>query len=163
MTLSEEVKAIREYFEYRDGKVFWRKVKGSRGVVGKRFGCREPNGYQHGVLNGKTYREHQLVWALVYGYIPRLLDHIDGDTGNNKVENLREVSHSQNMMNATLRKDNKTGCKGVIWSKEKNKYRVEIRSNNVKRHLGYFEDLELACLVASEARDLYHGKHARFN
>lgn len=67
------------------------------------------------------------------------------------------------MMNARLRKDNKTGCKGVFWISEKKKWRVEIVANKQKNHLGYFEDYELACLVADEARGLFHGKYARYN
>lgn len=148
------------YFEYRDGGVYWKKAKGSRGVVGERFGSFDGR-YRHGMFNKRMLREHQLVWFLHHGEIPKMIDHIDGDPLNNRIENLRLVSSCQNGMNARIRKDNKTGCKGVSFIKGKGKYRVELTVNKQKKYFGYFEDEELACLVAEEARDKYHGKYAR--
>lgn len=59
---------------------------------------------------------HRIVWTLVFGNIPdgMEVDHIDGDRGNNnKIENLRLVTDKGNSRNQKLRKDNKTGVKGV--------------------------------------------------
>ena len=151
---------INEYLEYKDGGVYWKKTKGSRGIKGNRFGSFDGR-YRHGMFEGKMLREHQLVWFLHHGVFPLMLDHIDGNSLNNHIDNLREVSASQNGMNAKMRKDNKTGCKGVFFIKNKGKYRVELVVNKQKKNFGYFEDEELACLVAEEARDKYHGNFAR--
>jgi hypothetical protein len=79
---------IEDYLEYKEGKVFWKKAKGSRGVKGQRFGSFDGR-YWHGMFNGKMYREHQLVWYLCKGYFPACLDHADGNSLNNNIENLR--------------------------------------------------------------------------
>jgi hypothetical protein len=152
---------IEDYLYESMGRVYWKKAKGSRGIVGNRFGSYDGK-YWHGMFEGKMYREHQLVWYLNYGYIPKYIDHINNNPTDNRIENLREVTQKENGMNAKLRVDNTTGCKGVFYDKARNKYRVEIVVNKVKKCLGRFEDIELACLVANEARDKYHGEYARF-
>ena len=96
-----------------------------------------------------------------HGYIPEILDHIDGDTANNRIENLRESSKSLNACNSKLRNDNSSGHKGVAWSKACRKWMAQVHFKSRAIHLGVFEDFELACLVADEARILYHGNHAR--
>jgi hypothetical protein len=95
------------------------------------------------------------------GYVADIIDHIDGNTSNNRPENLRAATHLGNARNAKKRKDNKSGHKNVFWNKSANKWAVSLSVNNKLRHFGYFEDLELAAFVASEARDKYHGEFAR--
>lgn len=152
---------IHEYLEYKDGGVFWKKSKGSRGVVGDRVGSPDGKGYRHTYFNGKKYREHQLVWILCNNEEPSTLDHINGNRSDNRIENLRLVSNSENLFNSPLRKDNKTGCKNVMWKEDKKRFVVEIKAHKNRFRLGSFKDLELADLVAQEGRDLFHGKFAR--
>jgi hypothetical protein len=151
---------VREYFEYRDGKVYWKKDR-YHIKAGARFGCSDGK-YQHGYFFGKRMREHQLVWLLFNESLPERIDHIDNDGFNNRIENLRPANHSQNMQNAKLRHDNKTGCKGVFRTSA-GTYAVYIGLKGKRLNLGTYSDLELACLVADEARDLYHGSYARYN
>lgn len=57
-------------------------------------------GYLSARINGRTYLVHRLIWLYHYGYMPnwpRVIDHIDGDPTNNRLENLREVTLSQNI------------------------------------------------------------------
>jgi hypothetical protein len=79
----------------------------------------------------------------------------------NKIENLRASSKSLNACNSKLRNDNSSGHKGVVWSKACNKWSARIQFQKRSIHFGVFEDFEFACLVADEARSLYHGSHAR--
>jgi len=86
------------------------------------------------------------------------IDHVDGDPSNNRWLNLREASRSENMCNVTTRSDNKTKEPSVIWQKNAQKWRVRIRLHGKARHIGYFDDFELAALAAHEARNKYHGE-----
>jgi hypothetical protein len=62
----------------------------------------------------KTYKAHRLAWLYVYGEEPKEdIDHIDGDTSNNRIENLREVAHSTNMKNKHKYVSNTSGTTGV--------------------------------------------------
>jgi len=96
-----------------------------------------------------------------YGYVPKLIDHIDGNSENNKIENLRESNKSLNACNSKTPSHNTSGHKGVIWLKREKKWLAKVQINKKVMHLGTFTDIELACLVADEARILYHGTHAR--
>jgi len=70
---------------------------------------------------------------------------------------------AQNQQNRKLNPKNKSGVKGVCWDKEKQKWLVRIECNGFMVHQSRHKNLELAELVAKEARDKYHGKFARHN
>jgi hypothetical protein len=65
------------------------------------------------------------------------------------------------MSNRKLFKNNTSGCKGVYWNKRNRKWQVSVGVSKKQKHIGYFDDLELAELVALEARDKYHGNFAK--
>ena len=67
----------------------------------------------------------------------------------------------QNAYNTKIRTNNTSGVKGVSWHKKDKKWRVRVCVDGVNNFIGNFDDLELAELVAIEARDKYHGKFAR--
>lgn len=103
------------------------------------------NGYKILRVDRKMYQLHRLIWEDAHGPIPEglCIDHIDGDKLNNKLSNLRLVSHKQNMENKhKAYKSNKCGVKGVGFYK--GKYRARIRANGKLHELGYFESIDLA-------------------
>lgn len=69
-------------------------------VSGKLLKGGERNGYMRVYINNTAYSVHRLVFEAFHGYCPKYIDHIDGDRANNKLENLREVTQSENMHNA---------------------------------------------------------------
>jgi hypothetical protein len=90
-----------------------------------------------------------------------MVDHINGIQTDNRIENLRPATYLENNRNARIRKDNSSGCKNVSWRSDRKKWSVAIKINGKRKNLGCFVDLELADLVAHEARDLYHKDFAR--
>ena len=158
MPLSKEI--LNELFEYRDGEIYY-KVSRSRNKAGSKAGTYRPhdNAY-HVTINKKHYLMHRIVFMMHNGYLPQFVDHIDCNRANNKIENLREATHSQNAHNAKTRKDSKTGIKNVSWNKVDKSWKVRIQANNTRLVIGQYKDLELAELVAMEARDKFHGNFA---
>lgn len=146
---------LQEVFDYTDGHLYWKVNRGSNKMIGIKAGCLY-KGYIRIRLHDKKYGEHQLIWLYHYGQIPEQIDHIDGDKSNNKIENLRIATTLQNNQNAGLRKDNTTGIKGVCRG-YKDKWQVHVRINGKKTYFGSYDDIELAELVAIEARNKYHG------
>jgi hypothetical protein len=145
---------LKELFDYKDGNLFWKKTK-------KQITNIEPIGYVRVCLNKKQYKAHRVIFLMHHGYLPEFIDHIDGNKLNNKIENLRPATKQQNNQNRGIQKNNKSGAKGVCWSKATNKWRIQININNKKEYFGVYEDLELAELVAIEARNKYHNNFAR--
>ena len=152
MTLDQTT--FQQILEDKDGVLYWRKT-------GKLAGTLHHTGYTQIAFKGKLYNAHRLMFLLHNGWLPKVIDHIDGDRSNNKIENLRPATWSQNLQNMKLRPTNKSGCKNVSWSNAKRKWAVQLSINGRQTNLGRFDDLELADLVATEARDKYHGVFAR--
>ena len=143
-------------FYYRDGVLYW-KIHGPKRSKTKRAGYLDAfSGYDYVRVNKKLHRVHRLIWCMFYGYEPSEIDHINRNRADNRIENLREVSRSQNNYNHPMRTDNTSGVRGVSWNKIKNKWRVYINVEKQRLELGHFTDFDLACLVAEEARDKYH-------
>ena len=72
---------------------------------GKIAGHSNNRGYLNIQFNSKLYLNHQLAWMYVYGYIPKYIDHINGDKHDNRITNLREVTNQQNCLNRKLNKN----------------------------------------------------------
>jgi hypothetical protein len=73
------------------------------------------------------------------------IDHINRNTLDNRKSNLRCVTHSQNLMNTGMRKDNKSGHRGVSWFERDSKWEVKIQLDGKRKRIGYFTDFVLAC------------------
>ena len=153
---------LHQIFEYKDGNLYYKKQTSPNSKIGKKVGSLTNRGYLSTTIKSKFYLLHRLIFMMFYGYIPEQIDHINGIRIDNNIENLRD-SENRNQQNAKLRKDNKSGIKNVYWFKELNKWKVDISVNGKRKHIGVFEDIELAELVAKEARSKYHGKFARHN
>ena len=68
------------------------------------------------------------------------VDHINNNPLDNQKNNLRIVTHHQNIFNTSMRKDNTSGFKGVSWQANISKWRVQIQIKKQKKHVGYFDD-----------------------
>lgn len=117
--------------------------------VGEQLGHLCGNGYIHFSLFGKKRKAHRLAWLYMYGEFPTsLIDHIDGDKTNNKINNLRLASFEQNAANRHVVKS-KTGYRGVYESKYKGVVVGYIAQYN-KKHLGFFKEAKEAAKVVDE-------------
>lgn len=66
------------------------------------------------------------------------IDHINANWSDNRRENLRKATSSQNQMNRRLNANSKSGHKGISWDKEKGKWRARASINGIEKHLGFF-------------------------
>ena len=111
-------------------------------------------------VDGYSRLAHRIGFLHYHGYLPEMLDHIDGDGSNNRIENLRECTASENAYNSKLRIDNTSGIKGVYWHKHGKKWYSNITVEGKVKRLGYFNDLKGAKKAVEEARLKYHGEFA---
>jgi hypothetical protein len=158
MSITQEL--VNELFEYKDGQLFWKKTTSKRSIAGNLAGYLTKRGYWRVSINYKHYYTHRIVFLMFHGHLPKLLDHIDGNPLNNKIENLRAATSAENVRNSKLRNTNKSGIKGVCWDKQHKKWSVTIMVSGKNYRIGRFKDLELAQLAIEEARNKYHKEFA---
>ena len=93
-----------------------------------------------------------------YGYLPKEIDHINKNCLDNRIENLREVTRTQNNLNQNLRKDNSSGHSGIYFSKQFNTYhaRVWVKGKNVWGK--YFRELSDAVAARNACMKKIHGE-----
>ena len=90
-------------------------------------------------------------------------DHIDGNGLNNQEYNLRSSTHSENLRNYPIRKDNKSGFKGVHWGKKKKRWIARIQINEKRIYLGMHKTEEQAARAYDTAAVKYFGEFAKLN
>ena len=130
------------------------------GVLYKRVQAKpDHRGYSRVGVGGKTRLYHRLVFALAYGYMPKVVDHIDGDPTNNHPSNLREATYNLNAHNTAPRKH---AYKGVTEGRN-GKWRATITIRGKRQALGTFKSIEEAAKAYDTAAAQEYGEHARFN
>ena len=156
------VDLLKELFDYdkETGNLIWKRKSSASVKVGDIAGTLKDNGYIYVGINHNSYRAHRLIFLMHKGYLPKTIDHINRDKLDNRIENLRPATVSQNSMNRDITSKNKSGYKGVWWDKHKNKWRAVIKTSGERIHLGYFANVEEAGQVMRKAREELHGSFA---
>jgi hypothetical protein len=140
---------VLELFRYEDGKLFRRSDN-------KEMGCyTQKHRYARIGIDGQNYKVHRIIFLYHKGYMPKIIDHINGDCYDNRIENLREANTYQNRQNSRIYSTSKSGVKNVYWSKGIDKWCVCFSINGKRKTFGYYADLEEAKKVATSMRDKY--------
>lgn len=125
--------------------------------IGDIAGGKDKNGYRCIKINGRMYKAHRLAWLYVYGEWPaNEIDHIDGNPGNNSINNLRSATRAENRQNLSIKAKNKSGIRGVYWHKQHSKWCVQIKVNHKAKHVGLFDDLQEASAAYLRAKHHLH-------
>ncbi len=113
-------------------------------------------------IDGKRYAAHRCAYALMTGAWPvHLIDHEDTDFTNNKWENLRDATQSQNLANTKTPVTNTSGFKGVHWAANVGKWRARIKHDGKQVHLGLHDTREAAHAAYFEGARRLKGEFAR--
>lgn len=141
-------------------------VNNSRCKIGERAGYLDDDYYKIGI-DGKYYRAHVLAWLWVNGEMPtKEIDHKNGNKLDNRLDNLRECSDTQQAQNRPVRKDSKSGYKGIKFRGEKwkgKKWQARICLNGKRISLGHFEHIEQAIAAYDWHAVRLFGEFARTN
>tara|TARA_R100001244_G_C5089428_1_gene116025 strand:- start:21 stop:518 length:498 start_codon:yes stop_codon:yes gene_type:complete len=159
-------KQLKELLHYNpDTGIFTNRVRRSQSSkIGDVAGCNSADGYLAIKISGKKYKGHRLAWLYVSGELPlNQIDHINGITSDNRIVNLRNVSHAENCKNQKLRNTNTSGITGVGWHKGNKKWLSKICVDDKIIHLGVFIDKFEAICARKSASNKYgfHQNHGR--
>lgn len=113
--------------------------------IGSKAGCKTCYGYIAITIESTKYCAHRLAWLYTHGTHPIFeIDHINGNRTDNRIINLRDVTHKENMTNfRKAKKNNKSsGLLGSSWNARCSKWISQIRINGKIKHLGYFSAAE---------------------
>lgn len=176
---------LRQLLEYNPetGVLIWRKRKpedmqctdprgsewasnqwNSRAAGKEAFTFTDRRGYRHGKVHGMNYQAHRIIWKMVHGADPAVIDHINGNPSDNRLSNLRECSTAENSRNYAKKSQGSSRYRGVCWVARDGKWAARISNGESgKVSLGYFEvEAEAARAYDRAARDL-HGQFATLN
>jgi hypothetical protein len=159
--LSQEY--LKELFDYEDGHLYWKIRTSNRVKIGQQAGTIAKRGNININHSGKKLKAHRLIFMMHHGYLPKIIDHIDGNPLNNKIENLREATELQNHHNAAICKRNTSGIKGICWDKAKNKWLARCNFDYKPHFVGYFDKINEAKVALETYRSKLHGEFARHN
>lgn len=129
-------------------------------VLSKRWHCTKQPGGNKYAKRKEGQKTVYLAREIVGATPDQDVDHINGDTLDNRRSNLRLVTKSQNMMNRRLHKNNTHGNRGLKWNKALGKWQAWIHQDKKFRYLGYFADVEDAKAVRECAEHLIYGQFA---
>lgn len=138
-------------YEPATGKFYWRKKRGCRSS-GSEAGSIRPDGYVSIFMDGKRIYAHRLaIKAMTGSFPPFVVDHINGNKSDNRWENLRAVSQSENMANRHGPQENsKTGLIGAS-PHAGGGFVAQIIRNKKHTYIGYFKTAEEAHQAYKEA------------
>jgi hypothetical protein len=139
----------------------WRATRG-RAKAGAVAGCVRGDGYVMIRIRGRLYYGHRLAWLCMTGAWPtNEIDHIDLNPTNNRWNNLRAATCSQNQANRNKRANNTSGLKGVVWHKQSEKWLARLVHNGKMTCVGYFDTKEQAAAAYADVVKQICGEFAR--
>ena len=157
---------LREVLSYDPvtGRLAWRLRLGPMCKFGGSAGVMKGN-YRRIAIDGRSYTASHLAWFHYYGVRPAaLIDHRNGNASDNRIENLREATYSQNSQNIGVRRNSSTGLKGAQRFNrpgQRARFRSTITVNRKRIFLGLFHTAEEAhAAYCAKAAEL-HGEFKR--
>lgn len=145
-------------YKSETGEFIWKsKRRYHLQFFGSVAGSPNRDGYIHIKINGRLYGAHRLAWFYVHGEWPKYhIDHINGLRADNRLCNLREVTHAENHQNRRSHKGSSSKYVGVSYYKQLRKYIAYISVSGKRHHLGYFATEEEAYATYCAAKRLLH-------
>lgn len=160
MITEDRVRSLLSY-DAETGRFTWLSQHGGF-VLGEEAGGKIGTGYVAIRIDGRRYRAHHLAWLLAYGCFPSLeIDHINGIKADNRLDNLRLATRSQNAANVGARKTNTSGFKGVSWCSRRQRWRASIGCSGKRKFLGYHDTPYAAAQAYLGAAKELFGEFAR--
>lgn len=162
MTEKEIREQLEELYYYReDGRLCWKSTTAFR-KAGSVAGWKATSRPYRRVRAGRRHMlEHRAIFLLHFGWLPEVVDHINGDSGDNRIGNLRASSYKNNPKNRKTQENNTSGQAGVHFCNRDKRWVAIIRYNCKQIYLGSYKTKEEAVKARQEGEKRYYGTLAR--
>lgn len=151
-----DAETVRRLFLYDPASGVLTFATGTR--KGRQAGSRHHGGYRRVHLADREYFAHRLIWLYVHGEWPEVIDHINHDKADNRIENLRSVTRLENQKNRKISVNNTSGVNGVYWNKPRKRWVAHIKVCGVNKPIGLFHSKD-AAIAARASAEVAHGFH----
>lgn len=156
----DEIATIRSALRYdpETGSLHWIRMLSKNVLPGREAGSPDRNGHLVVQVNKKRYMAHRLAWLLHYGDQPSgVVDHINGETSDNRISNLRVVTTQVNQQNRrTAQKNSKSGLLGASLHRHTGRWMAQIKTPSGSKYLGLFDTAESAHQAYVDAKRQLH-------
>lgn len=156
-------KELKRIFRYDRKGFFVRKVKTAActyvGQVVK--GTNHHSGYKIIKIKDTIFMYHRVVYKYLKGRVPRNLDHINGIKKDNRIENLRSATPSQNQGNRKQHSKNKSGTRGVSFDKNDKTWRCTLMINGIRKTYHASKNKKECCDKCEIVLKKLRGKYVR--
>lgn len=155
--LTWKTRPLKHFKDERRMKIFNTKFSGK---VAGNLGC-------HGYLGIRftdygLIPNHRIAFCIHHGYIPTMIDHVNGNKADNRIVNLRPATSSQNNMNRVSSR-NRSGVIGVSFDSRTQTWRAQITINKTPQNIGRFKNMIDATAARKNAEMHHHGEFAISN
>lgn len=143
---------IKDKFTYLHGHLYFN-------TTGKKAGHVNTSGYVEIKWGYQKFKAHRLIWAYFHGEVPKLLDHVNRNRADNRIENLRPATPVQNSANTTtIPSRNRSGVRGVYWLKDCRRWQAKLIYEKKEHIIGYYLTIEEAESAYLEYAKTLHGE-----
>lgn len=144
---------FKEVFTYSDGNLL---------RDGELVGSPDKAGYLIVGFNNKIYKVHRVIWEIMVGGVPDgyVIDHINNNKRDNRLENLRLATRSENECNKRVRKSSRSGIKNVVWNGQLGAWSISISKKGKRKRIGSYSRPEDALEDVLKLRKEMHGDFA---
>lgn len=160
------IEILNEWFSYdpESGLLYWRKKNSNRALIGSIAGHKTKFCIRLR-FNSTFFVAHRIIWKMHYKKDPPIhIDHINRNPCDNRISNLREISHYLNVSNSNkMKRECSSKYKGVSWDPRRNKFECKIKIKGKNMFLGRFSDEKEAALAYDRKVKEMRGEYARTN
>tara|TARA_R110002096_G_scaffold163951_3_gene331550 strand:+ start:1055 stop:1537 length:483 start_codon:yes stop_codon:yes gene_type:complete len=148
---------LQELFDYKDGSLYRKVTVSNNAKVGDKAGSIKDKGYTYIRLEGKDYLLHRLIYLHQLGVLPEYIDHIDTNKSNNRINNLRSCTLSENKMNTPCQPNNKSGTRGVHFCNRSKTWIAKIKLKGKSKYIMASKSKKDAIKARTAAEKYYFG------
>lgn len=160
MLTQEKLREILHY-DPDSGAWTWIKPASYNVEVGQAAGTVSFYGYRIITINRKKYRSARLAHLYMTGSWPVFeADHENRCKLDDRWDNIRDLSRSENALNRDTQSNNESGTRGVHWDFDRSKWFVQVKKDNVTHFIGRYDDFDEAVSARDEAVKKIHGDFA---